>query len=55
MNNNPNTTEKRPLPRMRTIAKALEEISAEDPNTALTSPKSDTLEGGKMLSLGSVR
>ena len=36
MNNNPNTTEKRPLPRMRTIAKALEEISAADPNTALT-------------------
>ena len=36
MNNNPNTTEKRSLPRMRTIAKALEEISAADPNTALT-------------------
>lgn len=31
MTPNPNTTEKRPLPRMRTIAKALEEISAEDP------------------------
>ena len=30
MTTNPNTTEKRPLPRMRTIAKALEE------NTALT-------------------
>ncbi len=25
MTTNPNTTEKRPLPRMRTIAKALEE------------------------------
>lgn len=36
MTPNPNTTEKRPLPRMRTIAKALEEISAADPNTALT-------------------
>ena len=36
MTTNPNTTEKRPLPRMRTIAKALEEISAADPNTALT-------------------
>lgn len=36
MTPNPTTTEKRPLPRMRTIAKALEEISAADPNTALT-------------------
>ena len=36
MTPNTTTTEKRPLPRMRTIAKALEEISAADPNTALT-------------------
>ena len=36
MNTTPTTTEKRPVPPMRTIAKALEEISAADPNTALT-------------------
>ena len=35
MTPNPTTTEKRPLPRMRTIAKALEEISAAAPAAAV--------------------
>ena len=55
MTTNPNTTEKRPLPRMRTIAKALEEISAADPNTALTQNQLRKLVKVRRNPLGSCR